>query len=271
MVPVRQEASGPDQVYDRDFVLFGPLRETVLDLWQVQQYGAHMFGDADSISLYGMRPDQWCARGVRLLGRTVVECTRDELARVIAGDVAALAAVAPASPPALVLDPFAGSGNTLYWLQRMIPGSTGVGFEIDPVIGGHTSHNLALVDAPIDVVNSDYAEGLRSVEARADQLIVVFVAPPWGHAFDPDTGLDLGGTEPPIGEIVDIVAERLAGHRLLIAVQAFERLDSAALDDVTARFDWSFVHRYDINPPGRNPALVLGTLGWMPESNPLEA
>jgi hypothetical protein len=269
MVPVRQEADGPDQVYDRDFVLFGPLRETVLELWQVQQYGATTFGDPDSISLFGMRPDEWCARGVRLLGRTVVECTRDDLARVIAADVAALAAVAPDARGPLVVDPFAGSGNTLYWLQRMIPGSAGIGFEIDPMIAGHTRRNLSIADAPVDLVNADYAVGLRSVDVPDDQLVVVFIAPPWGHAFDPAEGLDVSRTEPPVGEIVDIVIERLTGHRLLIAVQAFERLDQDALDDVTGRFEWSFVHTYALNPPGRNPALVLGTRGWTPPSNPL--
>jgi hypothetical protein len=267
---VRQDAGDPDQVYDRDFVLFGPFRESVLELWQVQRYGAEMFGDPDSISLYGMRPDEWTALGVRLLGRTVVECTRDDLARVIAADVAALTAAAPSSPPPLVLDPFGGSGNTLFWLQQMIPGSSGVGFEVDPVIAEHTAHNLSLVNAPIDLVNVDFAEGLRSVDVPSEQLIVVYIAPPWGHAFDPDVGLDLGRTEPPCDEIVDVVAERLAGRRLLIAVQAFEHLNPQTLADMTARFDWSFVHTYSINAPGKNPALVLGTYGWKPSSNPLD-
>jgi hypothetical protein len=269
MYPVREEAGDPEQIYDRDLLLFGPLRERVLEAWQVQRYGAKVFGDSDSISLYGMRPDEWFARGMRILGRTVVECTRDELAQVVAADVAAMAAATTSSPPPLVLDPFAGSGNTLFWLQQTIPRSTAVGFEIDPVIAEHTTHNLSLTDASIEIVNVDYVDGLRSVEAPAEQLIVVYVAPPWGHAFDPDTGLDLGGTEPPVGEIVDVVVDRLSGHRLLIAVQAFERLNSETLREVTARFEWSFVHTYGINPPGRNPALVLGTRGWTPASNPL--
>ena len=54
-------------------------------------------------------------------------------------------------------------------------------------------------------------------------------------------------------------------------MQAFERMNTEALADVTSRFEWSFVHTYAINPPGRNPALVLGTRGWTPPANPLTA
>jgi hypothetical protein len=69
-------------VYNRDFVLFGPLREEVLELEQVRKYGAEMFGDPDAISLYGMAPREWHVRGIRMLGRTTVECTSDSLARI---------------------------------------------------------------------------------------------------------------------------------------------------------------------------------------------
>jgi hypothetical protein len=265
---VRKESGDADQVYDRDFVLFGPLREQVLDVWQVERYGAETFGHPDAISLYGMRPAEWHARGIRLMGRTAVECTRDALAKVIGADVAALAEMAGSSSPHLVIDPFGGSANTLYWLQRMIPGSTGIGFEIDPVIGEHTAHNLALVGAPLSLVGTDYRQGLSSITPKDGQLVVVYVAPPWAHAFDPERGLDLGHTEPPVAEIVDVVTRSLADNPLLIAVQAFERLDEPSLDDVASRFDWSYVHTYTLNQPGRNPALVLGTRGWAPLTNP---
>jgi hypothetical protein len=269
---VRKDADGPDgrePVYDRDFVLFGPYRERVLELWQVERYGAEAFGHSDAISLYGMRPADWHARGIRLMGRTAVECTRDDLAQVIATDVARLAAEAPTPAAPLVVDPFGGSANTLYWLQRMIPGSTGVGFEIDPVIGEHTAHNLAVVGAPLSLVGVDYAQGMASIKPKPGQLVVVYVAPPWGHAFDGRT-LDLAHTEPPAGDIVDVVTKALPDSPLLVAVQAFENLDHDALADVESRFDWTHLHTYALNPPGRNPALVLGTRGWEPAANPFD-
>jgi hypothetical protein len=66
-------------VYDRELLLLGAKRNAVLDLWEVQRYGSDSYGDTDYVSVYGMRPADWHAKGARLLGRTAVECTRDRL------------------------------------------------------------------------------------------------------------------------------------------------------------------------------------------------
>ena len=55
------------QVYDRGLLLHGPKRNEVLTLGEVQQYGIDSFADPDYISLYGMTPTEWYARGIRLL------------------------------------------------------------------------------------------------------------------------------------------------------------------------------------------------------------
>jgi hypothetical protein len=34
----------------------------------------------------------------------------------------------------MVIDPFAGSANTLYWILRNLPGAQGIGFELDPQV-----------------------------------------------------------------------------------------------------------------------------------------
>src|SRR5215471_12142825 len=78
------------QRYDRSFLLTGTKRNTVLELWEVERYGIDSYGDAEWVSIYGLRPSEWYARGVRLLGRTVVECTRDRLGDAIGREVAAL-------------------------------------------------------------------------------------------------------------------------------------------------------------------------------------
>lgn len=250
-------------VFDRDHVLFGPLREQVLDLEQVHRYGAQVFDDADAISLYGMTPREWYGRGIRMLGRTTVECTRDRLAAMIGADVADLARAAN-EPVTLVVDPFAGSGNTLYWLHRALPHAAAVGVELDPVICAHTRHNLELVGCPVEVHNAHYADALTSLDTPNSGVVVVFVGPPWGHALDLERGLDLDATAPPVSEIVDRVVDRFGGRTLLIAVQAYERIEPASLDRLESVFDWSRLHTYALNPPGRNPATLLGTLGWAP-------
>jgi hypothetical protein len=114
----------------------------VLTLPEVHGYGTDSFGDPDYLRLYGMRPEQWYARGIRLLGRTAVECTRDDLAQAIAGDVAAVAAAAQARD-VTVIDPFAGSGNTIYWILRQVPRSIGVAFEVDPHVYVLSRRNLS--------------------------------------------------------------------------------------------------------------------------------
>src|SRR4029077_21026945 len=113
----------PRQLYDRELLLFGAKRNAVLELCEVQRYGRDSYGDTDYVSIYGMRPADWHAKGARLLGRTAVECTRDNLADAIAKDVAAIAARRPPKTRTFVVDLFAGSGNTLYWLLRRLPGA----------------------------------------------------------------------------------------------------------------------------------------------------
>jgi len=127
-------------IYDRELLLSGAKRNAVLELWEAQRYGSDSYGDPDYVSVYGMRPADWYAKGVRLLGRTAVECTRDGLADAIGNDVAAIATTRPPTARTLVVDPFAGSGNTLYWLLRHLPGARGVGFESDARVFRLTQH-----------------------------------------------------------------------------------------------------------------------------------
>src|SRR5215469_15124015 len=128
--------------YGRELLLHGEKRNAVLDLAEIQRFGIDSYGDADYVSLYGLQPAQWYSRGIRLLGRTAVECTRDPLGSAIAQDVAAVAAN---SAQAIVVDPLAGSGNTLYWLLRNLPGAQGLGFELDSGVFQLTRKNLSLL------------------------------------------------------------------------------------------------------------------------------
>src|SRR5262249_11573752 len=106
------------QVHDRNYLLSEGKRNEVLTLEEVYAYGRDSFGDPDYVSIYGLEPARWHGLGVRVLGRTAVECTRDRLAELIGRGVAALARTAPTSSGAVVVDPFAGSANTLHWIQR---------------------------------------------------------------------------------------------------------------------------------------------------------
>ena len=253
-----------DIPHDRQLLLHGAKRNSVLELWEVQRYGTDSYGDSDYVSIYDLRPAEWHAKGIRLLGRTAVECTRDELADAIGREIAAIAKHA-APLQSLVIDPFAGSGNTLYWVLRHIPGARGLGCELDPTVFQLTSHNLETLKLPVKIVNSDYLAALSGETETAEDLIVAFVAPPWGEALNRNSGLDLRRTLPPITEIVDVLQRKFSANRLLCAIQVYEVVDPDSLAELKPQFDWSALRIYDLNAPGQNHGILLGTNGWVPE------
>ena len=61
--------------YDRDFLLSPAKRNQIVELWEVEKFGRDSFGDPNAVSLYGMTPAQWHARGIRILSRTAVSCS----------------------------------------------------------------------------------------------------------------------------------------------------------------------------------------------------
>jgi hypothetical protein len=259
-----KDTGEPRVPYDRRLLLDGKKRNRVLELWEVERYGADSYGDADYVSIYGMRPADWHAKGVRLLGRTAVECTRDGLADAIGKDVAAV--VLQSSPVAepLVVDLFAGSGNTLYWLLRHLRAARGLGFELDTKVFRLTQHNLEALTLPIDILNTDYRSGLPGVCVTASQLVVAFVAPPWGDALNRVSGLDLRHTTPPVAEIVDCLFNAFRHNRLLCAIQVHETVAPVSMADLKLRFDWSALQVYRLNAPGENHGILLGAKGWRP-------
>jgi len=252
-------------IYDRELLLSPAKSTAVLDLWEVQRYGLDSYGDTDYVSVYGLRPAEWYAKGIRLMGRTAVECTRDVLASAIGRDVAVLAAEVLRRRGVLIVDLFAGSGNTLYWLTRHIPEARGLGFELDADVFGLTRQNLAARGLPLEILNTDYRAGLNEVSVDVDDLLIVFVAPPWGDALDKTSGLDLRLTSPPIFEIVSLLSNTFQ-NRLLCVVQIYEVLNPESVAELTACFDWSRSNIYRMAASGRNHGVFLGTKHWTPSA-----
>ena len=259
---------GPEpqtRAYDRAFLL-GDKRNELVDVWEVQRYGLDAFGDPDFVSIYGLKPAAWYARGVRLLGRTVVECTRDLFADLIASDLAAVAKTLTTGYRSIVIDPFAGSGNTLYWITRHVEPARSVGFEQDDVVFELTRRNLSIMRLGINVFHETYQQGLKRLTVRDGELVIMFISPPWGEALDAQAGLDLRRTTPPVAEIIDLATAIFHPHKLLFGIQAYESVNSESLTDVTARFTSSALNVYDINAHAKNPGLLLGTVGWAASS-----
>lgn len=258
----REESRKP--VHDRALLLHGPKRNEVLTLREVQQYGIDSFSDPDYIQLFGMTPTEWYARGIRLLGRTVVECTRDSLGDRIGRDVASVAALLPLQTEFVVIDPFAGSCNTLYWILQHVPRSAGVAFELDPQVYQLSRRNLAGLDKTIALTLGDYQSRLEDNKLPRDHAIIIFVAPPWGDALDEVNGLDLRRTTPPVTEIVMLIGRKYPDHKILFAIQVYEKVNPESLADLQTILDWSELRIYDLNIAGRNHGILLGTRGWKP-------
>jgi hypothetical protein len=250
-------------VYDRALLLHGSKRNEMLTLAEIEQYGLDTFRDADYVSIYGMQPREWYRHGIRLLGRTAVECTRDKLGKRIGLDVASVATRMP-SNQLVIIDPFAGSCNTLFWILRHLPNSEGIAFESDQQVFELTHRNLAALDQRIELVHGDYVRLLGERHVPEDRGIVAFVAPPWGTALDEVQGLDLCRTTPPINEVIEQIARQFPNHEMLFATQVYEKVGVPSLTEVQTKLDWTELRIYDINEKGRNHGILLGTKGWAP-------
>ena len=113
---------------------------------------------------------------------------------------------------------------------------------------------------PVEVLHTECSLGLDGVTVPGDDLVIAFLAPPWGDALNPSTGLDLRRTTPPIGDIVDLLVGRFANN-LLCAIQVFERVDPASLAQLEARLDWSELRMFELNAPGANHGILLAGKG----------
>jgi hypothetical protein len=164
----------------------------------------------------------------------------------------------------LVIDPFAGSGNMLHWMLRGLPGARGLGFELDERVFALTQQNIAALNLPITILNTGYRSGLTGVSATPDELLIAFIAPPWGDALDPLTGLDLRLTTPPVPQIVDVLFDSFPKNLWLFAIQMYEVMHTASLVDLQKRFEWWAVNLYRLNAPDRNHGVLLGTTRWAP-------
>jgi hypothetical protein len=248
--------------YDRNFLLSPSKRNQVIELWEVEKFGRDSFGDPNAVSLYGMTPAQWHARGVRILARTTLEAVRDPLGNRIGQDVARIAATTPPGSAFGVVDPFAGSCNGLYSILRHLPRAEGLGFEFEQAIFEMSTNNIAALDAPIRLVHGDFRELLGEHRFPPSHRIVAFLAPPWADALSPESGLDLSRTRPPVLEIIGEFESIYASNPVLYVVEVHERLVREPLVRLRNEFERSELNIYDLPGPTGRHGVLLGTKRW---------
>jgi hypothetical protein len=254
--------------YDRDFLFSPAKRHEILELWEVERYGRDCFGDPDHVHLYGMPPKEWWGRSMRILARSCIEAVKDPFGDAIGRDVAKVVARAPGRLAIGVVDPFAGSCNGLHAILRHLPAAKGIGFEIEQALFDVTTRNVARLNASIDLMLGSYKDHLASRRHPRNHLIIAFLAPMWGDAFHPVTGLRLDRTKPPILEIVRDFEKVYGSQPVLYVTQVLSLNEPAALKAVESAFDWTELRVYNFDVPGLQSGIVLGTRRWSPQAGP---
>lgn len=249
--------------YDRDFLLSPAKRNQIVELWEVEKFGRDSFGDPDAVSLYGMTPAQWHARGVRILARTALEAVRDPLGKRIGEDVARVAATAPPGSVFGVVDPFAGSCNALFSILRHLPVlSEGLGFEFEQAIFDMTKRNIASLGSPIRLLHGDYRVLLGEHRFPPAHRIVAFLAPPWADALSAETGLDLSRTKPPVAEIIDNIERIYPTNPIIYVVEVHEGLVPEPLAALRSGFESSELSIYGLAGATGRHGILLGAKRW---------
>jgi hypothetical protein len=210
-----------------------------------------------------MTPGQWHAKGVRILCRTALEAVRDPLGNRIAQDIARMATTAPAGSKFAVIDPFAGSCNALFWIIKHIPGSEGLGFEIEWPVFEMTTRNVASLGVPVRLVNGDYHVLLGQHRFPEDHHIIAFLAPPWADALGAASGLDLSRTKPPIADIIADFERVYANSPILYAIEIHERLVPGPLAALRTQIEKSELHIYDVPAATGRHGVLLGWKRWL--------
>ena len=223
----------------REFLL-GENGDDIASNETIERAGDIFFGN--SISLYGLSPQQFQAAGVQLCNRTVIECTNDRLAlHTSTGVKKALLAIG--IERAIVVDIMCGSGNLMMHLMQQLQSPLCMGFECNSRVAECSQKSLAAVLRSTDfqsrccIFSGDWAmqfaalwqQQLAAANCLPNDAAVVVVAPPWGDGFCFKRGLDLARTHPPVETVLQQLISAMAvaeGSRrpLFACVQTHETM-----------------------------------------------
>lgn len=196
--------------------LLGAARTRVFTHGELVHASRMLYGHPEGLSVYGVSAPRMTGRGLRLLGRTVIECTVDDHCVGFVEVLAGCRAREPRMRPGFVADLFCGSGNFGWHLGRRL-GLPVFAAELDPAVHAATRHNVEVMDLAIELRHADYRQLLDELPAHSAGDIYV-VEPPWGPAYT-EHGLDFEATAPPVPEILSAIQHSRAGRQCLVVTQ----------------------------------------------------
>jgi hypothetical protein len=216
-------------------------RDKLLSLEEIIEISNCYYGARDMLCLFDMTPNNYFNKGIRLLGRTAIECSIDIHAEIIADEASKIQEeFFPAKQP-IIIDLFTGSGNLLYHFSKKFRMGRFIGFEKNNEIYKLTCNNLKALNLSFDFHLGDYKELILQHSATFEQRpIIVIIDPPWGKGFTHEGGLDLLKTEPPVDEIIKVLYTYLGNHPLFLIIQVHERTLPSSITTITSGFcNWS--------------------------------
>lgn len=238
-------------------LLAPPTSDRILDLEGVRRAARDLSGDPDDLRMFGLETDQWYHLGIRILGRSAVEMTRDPPARFMASVVAKSLRASDVHVDSVV-DLFVGTGNILFHCLRETGAPHGLGVDSSRTILELTAANFSrlpgrggLSESRVDWIAGDWREGLtRAGAVPAGTSILVVVCPPWGHAYT-TKGLDLRHTSPPIPEILREISRHWRESMVHAVIPSIPRVVADSLAALKDNSDSSRPHGQTI---ARSPA-----------------
>lgn len=231
--------------------LLGAARTRVLTGDELVQAGRLIYGRPEELSVYGVPAPQMAGRGLRLLGRTTIECSVDGHCVDFAEALAARLDDEPQMTPGFVADLFCGSGNFGWHLGKRL-GLPVFAAELDPAVYAATRHNFQVMGINVHLSHTDYRDLLEKLPSHRPGDIYV-VEPPWSDALT-ERGLNLEATSPPVPEILAAIQASRTSQPFLIVVQTIIIKSS---DQITheslARCFRDARHLASITPPATLP------------------
>jgi 16S rRNA G966 N2-methylase RsmD len=197
--------------------LIGAARTRVLTGDELVQASRLIYGCPEVLSVYGVPAPQMTGRGLRLLGRTTIECSVDSHCAEFAEAFAVHLDNEPQVTPGFVADLFCGSGNFGWHLGKRLDLPV-FAAELDPTVYAATQRNFQIMGISVHLSHTDYRDLLNNLPAHRPGDIYI-VEPPWGDALT-ERGLNLEATAPPVPEILTAIRASRTSQPCLIVVQA---------------------------------------------------
>lgn len=233
----------------RNAMLFSEKKDHVLSLDEILNVEKLFYETENVLSLFGMTPQKFYEKGIRILGRTSIECTVDSHAMQIADIVKNVRMKHFPHIKPVVIDLFAGSGNLLFHIATALDAQKAIGIEKQQSLYDLTKKNFEIINFKCQMHCGDSLNKLQLLQIPETTPIAVILDPPWGVDFDLEKGLDLLKTEPSIDHLISAVKQEFNSHRVYFFIKIYEKMVKESLEYIRSLFSFSTCNIIECSGP----------------------